>query len=95
MGDTKNNNKMKYVYLISACVTLLFLGLMYAFSMFTASISEYINIPKENITPVYNINLVFFCLGAILGSWINKKFGIRVTMVMCGVFFAVGFLGVA
>lgn len=83
----------RIVYLIFSTVTLLFLGLIYAFSMFKAPMCNTFGIDADSMGLTFNIMMIVFCIGAVVGSQIEKKIGVKPTIIIAAVMFAVGFIG--
>lgn len=83
----------RVLYLALSTLTLLFLGLIYAFSMFAAPMSSTFGLEKSAVGLTFNIMMITFCFGAIVGSQIEKRIGVRGTLVVAGLMFACGFVG--
>ncbi len=83
----------RIVFLIFSTITLLFLGLIYAFSMFSGPMCETFGIERSAMSLTFNIMMIMFCIGAVIGSQIEKKAGVKVTIIIAAVMFAVGFIG--
>lgn len=83
------------LYLVLSTVTLLFLGLIYAFSMFAAPMCATFGLEKSAVGLTFNIMMITFCLGAVVGSQIEKRLGVKSTIIISAVMFAVGFVGTA
>lgn len=83
------------LYLVLSTVTLLFLGLIYAFSMFAAPMCATFGLEKSAVGLTFNIMMITFCLGAVVGSQIEKHLGVKSTIIISAVMFAVGFVGTA
>ena len=83
----------RVVYLVLSTITLLFLGLIYAFSMFAAPMCSTFGLEKPAVGLTFNIMMITFCLGAVVGSQVQTVIGvkgaIRVAAAMC----AIGFIG--
>ena len=67
-----------------ACSTfaLLFLGLIYAFSMFAAPMGEAFELEKGAIGLTFNIMMIAFCIGAVIGSYVVLRRAPRSTLVI-------------
>ena len=78
-----------------ACSTfaLLFLGLIYAFSMFAAPMGEAFELEKGAIGLTFNIMMIAFCIGAVIGSQVERRIGVKGAIVIAAVLFFVGFAG--
>lgn len=85
--------RKRVVYLALSTVSLLFLGLIYAFSMFAAPMCQAFGLEKAAVGLTFNIMMITFCLGAVIGSQIEKRLGVRGTLIVAGVMFFAGFAG--
>lgn len=83
----------RMLYLTISTLTLLFLGLIYAFSMFAAPICSSFGLEKGAVGLTFNIMMITFCVGAVIGSQIEKRIGVKGTLVVAAVMFFVGFAG--
>lgn len=81
------------LYLVLSAVTLLFLGLIYAFSMFAAPMCTTFGLEKSAVALTFNIMMITFCIGAVIGSQIEKRLGVRTTLIIGAVLFLIGFAG--
>ncbi len=90
---TDQARRTRAKYLALSTFTLLFLGLIYAFSMFAAPMCEAFGLKKSEIGLTFNIMMIAFCFGSILGSQIEKMLGLRAAIVCSAVLFLVGFAG--
>lgn len=85
--------KKRSVYLVLSAVSLLFLGLIYAFSMFAAPMCQSFGLEKSAVGLTFNIMMITFCIGAVLGSQIEGKIGVRNTLIIAAIMFLAGFAG--
>lgn len=77
-------------------LTLLFLGLIYAWSIFRTPIGEMFpdwSISQLSLT--FTISMIFFCLGGFAGGVLSKKLSIRVRMIISAVMLLAGFFMVS
>lgn len=90
-----NTNK-RWLYLGTATLTLLFLGLIYAWSIFRTPLGEIFpdwSISQMSLT--FTISMIFFCLGGFAGGLMSKKFSVRVRFLISAVMLFVGFFAVS
>lgn len=83
----------RLLYLALSTITLLFLGLIYAFSMFAAPLSSAFELEKSAVGLTFNIMMITFCLGAVVGSQIERVLGVRGALLVAAALFFCGFAG--
>ena len=81
------------LYLVLSTLTLLFLGLIYAFSMFAAPMCTTFGYERADVALTFNIMMIAFCVGCIAGSQIDKHLGVNVALIVAAVMFLIGFAG--
>ena len=82
----------RWLYLITASVTFLFLGLIYAWSIFKAPLSElYPDWSISQMSLTFTISMSFFCLGGFAGGLLSKKLSIRTRLLIAAVVLFLGF----
>ena len=98
-ADKEKNSTMtnkRWLYLGMGTLTLLFLGLIYAWSIFRTPIGELFpdwSISQLSLT--FTISMIFFCLGGFAGGLLSKKLSIRVRMIISAVMLLIGFFAVS
>ena len=89
-------NSKRWIYLGMGTLTLLFLGLIYAWSIFRTPIGELFpdwSISQLSLT--FTISMIFFCLGGFAGGLLSKKLSIRARMLISAVMLLIGFFMVS
>ena len=77
-------------------LTLLFLGLIYAWSIFRTPFGEmYPDWSISQLSLTFTISMIFFCLGGFAGGLMSKRLSIRVRMLISAVMLLVGFFVVS
>jgi OFA family oxalate/formate antiporter-like MFS transporter len=84
-------NKSRTLTLISGALILFCLGIIYIWSIFNKPVSAYFNNWAES-SYTFNIMLVTFVLGILIGGRIQDKKGPRIVVLWGGILFAVGIL---
>ncbi|EUC58131.1 MFS transporter [Mogibacterium timidum] len=89
------NNK-RWLYLGMATISTLFLGLIYAWSLFRAPFSEVFKTwTVAQMSMTFTISMIMFCLGGLIGGQLGKKFGVKVRILIAAVLLLVGFFMVS
>lgn len=89
------NNK-RWLYLGMGTLTLLFLGLIYAWSIFRTPFGEmYPDWSISQLSLTFTISMIFFCLGGFAGGLLSKKLSIGVRMLISAAMLLVGFFAVS
>ena len=89
---TKSNLNKRWLYLISGVFTMLFSGVLYAWSILKIPFKNEFNWSDSVLAFNFTLTMCFFCLGAFFGSFICKKFGPKITLILSGVLVGVGFV---
>lgn len=90
------NTSKRWVYLGMGTLTLLFLGLIYAWSIFRTPFGEmFPDWSISQLSMTFTISMIFFCLGGFAGGVLSKKLSIRVRMLISAVMLLVGFFAVS
>jgi OFA family oxalate/formate antiporter-like MFS transporter len=90
------NVKNRWIYLVTGTVTLLFMGLIYAWSLFRAPIAEIF--PEWSISQLsltFTISMVFFGIGGFVGGLMSKVMSLRLRMLIAGAVLFIGFFAVS
>jgi OFA family oxalate/formate antiporter-like MFS transporter len=86
----------RWIYLGMGTLTLLFLGLIYAWSIFGTPIGELFpdwSISQLSLT--FTISMIFFCLGGFAGGVLSKRMSIKTRMLISAVMLLIGFFTVS
>jgi len=86
----------RWIYLGMGTITLLFLGLIYAWSIFRTPFGELF--PEWTISQLsltFTISMIFFCLGGFAGGLLSRKLSIRARMLISAAMLLTGFFAVS
>lgn len=89
---TKNNINKRWFYLATGVFTMLFSGVLYAWSILKIPFKESFGWSDSVLAFNFTLTMCFFCLGAFFGSLICKKIGPKITLFIAGALVAVGFI---
>lgn len=85
-------SKARWAYLIVGTVMFLFIGLLYAWSIFRAPLSElYASWTTMELSMVFTISMTFFCLGGFFSGMIIKRASGRVVLIVAAALLFIGF----
>ena len=83
------NNRWLYVFV--GIVLFLFLGLLYAWSLFIAPLEKAFGWTRADTSLIFTISIIFFCLGGIAGGFITGKKSPGFTILVSAVLLLCGF----
>ena len=86
------NNTKRYLYLIVGTIALLFAGTVYAWSILKVPLAQNFGWTVPQLTVNFTLTMSFFCLGGILGSLLNRKIGLRTTLIISAFLSGLGFV---
>ena len=95
-GSYYMNTNKRWLYLGTATLTLLFLGLIYAWSIFRTPLGEIFpdwTISQMSLT--FTISMIFFCLGGFAGGLMSKKLSVRIRFLISAAMLFIGFFMVS
>ena len=88
----KNNAMTKrYLYLAVGVFTMLFSGVLYAWSILKIPFRESLGYTDSELSLSFTLTMCFFCLGAFFGSLVCKRAGVRVTLSISAALVLAGF----
>ena len=88
----KNNALTKrYLYLAIGVFTMLFSGVLYAWSILKIPFRESLGYTDSELSLSFTLTMCFFCLGAFFGSLVCKRAGVRVTLSISAALVLAGF----
>lgn len=91
------NNSKRWVYLITGTIVLLFLGLLYAWSIFKTPFAEiYTTWTVSQLSMNFTISMAFFCIGGFVSGLISKKIATpKLRFILAAILLFVGYFGVS
>ena len=88
----KNSLTKRWLFLGTGVFTMLFSGVLYAWSILKIPFKEAFNFSDSTLAFNFTLTMCFFCLGAFFGSLICKKTGPKITLLISGLLVATGFI---
>ena len=89
---TKSNLNKRWLYLVSGVFTMLFSGVLYAWSILKIPFKNEFQWSDSVLAFNFTLTMCFFCLGAFFGSLICKKIGPKITLIIAGALVGIGFV---
>ena len=90
---TKQTNLTKrYFILITGVATMLFAGIMYAWSILKAPLAKELGYETSTLTLNFTLTMCFFCLGGFVSSRLVRRLGPQLTIIIAGLFAGLGFV---
>lgn len=81
-----------WVYVINGVILLLFLGLIYAWSIFVTPLEAEFGWQRSETSMAFSICMSMFCIGGLVSGFISKTKKLWLNMILCAVFVLIGFL---
>ena len=86
---TNNPLRRRWLYLILGVASMLFAGIIYAWSILKAPFASFWTAPQLAMN--FTITMTCFCLGGFVGAKINKRLGVRNALLISGALAFAGF----
>ncbi len=91
MNNT-NNLSRRWLYLIVGTGTMLFAGIIYAWSILKTPLAAQFGWDASQLALNFTLTMCCFCIGGFLGSQIAKKIGVSLTIIFSGILSGAGFV---
>ena len=89
---TKNTASVRWLYLAVGTVTMLFAGIIYAWSILKTPLATEFGWDAPALALNFTLTMCCFCLGGFFGSQISRKLGASLSIVVAGVLAGAGFV---
>lgn len=89
---TKNTASVRWLYLAVGTVTMLFAGIIYAWSILKTPLATEFGWDAPALALNFTLTMCCFCLGGFFGSQISCKLGASLSIVIAGVLAGAGFV---
>ena len=88
----QNVLRKRNLMLILGVFSMLFAGIIYAWSILKVPMQAELNMAKTDLALNYTLTMCFFCLGGFLGSVLSKKIGVMYSIISAGALAGLGFV---
>ena len=88
----KNTVENRARMLLVGVFTMLFAGIIYAWSILKVPFAQYLKYDTSILALNFTLTMCFFCIGGLLSSIMVKKFGTKPVIVFAGVLAGLGFI---
>lgn len=85
-------SKHRIVYGITGFILLLFLGMIYAWSIFVAPLEAEFGWVRSQTSLIFSISMIFFCVGNLAAGVITPRTSPRVSILIAAVVICCGFV---
>ncbi len=89
---TKNTASVRWLYLAVGTLTMLFAGILYAWSILKTPLATEFGWDTSALALNFTLTMCCFCLGGFFGSQISRKIGAPLSIVIAGVLAGAGFI---
>lgn len=88
--NSKNISK-RWAYLIMGVATMLFAGILYAWSILKVPFSEELLYENSALALNFTLTMCFFCIGGLISGVLVRKIGTKFTIMSAGILAGLGF----
>ena len=92
MEKRANNLNIRWLYLAVGTVSMLFAGILYAWSILKVPLAAEFSWSTSQLALNFTLAMCFFCIGSFLGSIVAKKLGVRLSLILMGILAGAGFV---
>lgn len=92
MNNKKSNLSIRWFYLTIGVISMLFAGVLYAWSILKAPLSTEFGWGASELALNFTLAMSFFCIGGLFGAQISKRAGSRIALMIAGILSASGFI---
>lgn len=86
------NTGKRWLYLVLGTLALLFAGVIYAWSILKAPLAAEFGWEASALSVNFTLTMCFFCVGGMVGGFLTKRIGLRLSLICSAVLAAAGFL---
>jgi len=90
-NPVKNYTALRWGYLVLCTLLLLFLGLIYAWSVFRIPLETEFGWTASQASLVFSVSMMLFCLGGLASGIMQRRLSIRITVICSAVCMLAGF----
>lgn len=90
--NTKQNLSVRWFYLVLGVISMLFAGILYAWSILKSPLSVEFGWGASELALNFTLAMSFFCIGGLLGAKLSGKAGHRIAIISAGILSAAGFI---
>ena len=90
--DLQTTMKKRWLYLAVGVVGMLFVGILYGWSILKVPFAESFGWSESSLAAAYTISIGFYCFGNICCGYICKKLPTKTTLIAAGALILIGFL---
>lgn len=86
------NTNRRWLYLAVGVFSMLFAGIVYAWSILKAPLAETFGWSASGLALNFTLTMSFFCIGGLVGSHLCRLIGEKITTILSGILAGVGFV---
>ncbi|MBQ8321872.1 MAG: MFS transporter [Clostridia bacterium] len=90
--NTTKSLSVRWLMLAVGVVTMLFAGIIYAWSILKVPFAIELGFAADALALNFTLTMCFFCLGGLVSSWMVKKLGTKITVIISGILAGLGFV---
>ena len=88
---SSTNISKRWLFLIVGVITMLFAGILYAWSILKVPFFEELGYENSALALNYTLTMCFFCIGGLVSGILVRKIGTKFTIMFSGILAGLGF----
>lgn len=85
MNKDNSNINIRWFYLIIGVVSMLFAGVLYAWSILKPPLTNEFGWSASELALNFTLAMSFFCVGGLLGAQVSKRAGHKTALILSGI----------
>ncbi len=92
MNKETQNISVRWVYMCTGVVAMVFAGILYAWSILKSPLTAEFGWGTSELALNFTLAMAFFCIGGLLGAQLSKRAGHKIALITAGILTAMGFI---
>lgn len=92
MTTLRKPHSRRWLYLAAGSIALLFIGVIYAWSIFKIPLRQAFGWSDSQLAFTYTLTICFFCIGSLTSGWLVKRLSLRTILLTSAAVILLGYV---